>query len=222
MPLLVNPIVPNHSHISLSQAHGSPREKHSKFGHDGAESSKRGRKTVLTRRPPPHLTHHPSHSSEEEEPKALKIHAPKERTNRVIHRYSKKTKQDTINEACGAPVYSDTQQCIDQHFWSFFHADWHWSVYHHKKKPVVETKWVDWEWMETQRNPHLNQIKAACDQLEMTKMMSFKYDWNKEVIYQFYSTLYFDADGQKLIRMIDMCQYEITMRQFACLLGLEH
>jgi hypothetical protein len=171
-----------------------PCEKHSKLGHDVAGSSKRGRKTVVTYRAPPRLAHHPSHSSEEEEPEALKIHAHVERTNRVFLKYSKKTKQTTINEAPEAPVYVGSQQCTDRCFWSFFHTDWYRLVYLNKKKPVVETKWVNWEWMATQRNQYFNLIKETCDQLEMTKMVSFKYDWNKEVIWQFYSTLYFDTD----------------------------
>jgi hypothetical protein len=67
-----------------------------------------------------------------------------------------------------------------------------------------------------------DQIKATCDELEMTKTMCFKYDWNKEVIYKFYATLYFDADGQKLIWMIDVQWCEIIICKFARMLGLEH
>jgi hypothetical protein len=37
-------------------------------------------------------------------------------------------------------------------------------------------------------------MKATCDELAMTKMMSLKYNWNDEIICQFYATLYFDAD----------------------------
>jgi hypothetical protein len=84
------------------------REKHSRLGHDVARSSKWGRKTIVTRPPPP-PTHHPSHSSEEKESEALKIHALVEHTNQVFLKYSKKTKQETINEACGAPFYSGSQ-----------------------------------------------------------------------------------------------------------------
>jgi hypothetical protein len=86
-----------------------PREKRSKFGHDGAGSSKRDCKTIVAHWPPPRPTHHPSHNSEEEKPEALKIHAPMECTNRVILMYSKKTKKHTINEAGGAPDYFGSQ-----------------------------------------------------------------------------------------------------------------
>jgi hypothetical protein len=87
---------------------------------------------------------------------------------------------------------------------------------------VVETQWVNWDWMANKRHTIFNQIKATCDELEMTKMMSFKYDWNKEIICQFYDTLYFDAAAQKLLWMLVGQKYEITVRGFAHLLGLEH
>jgi hypothetical protein len=87
-------------------------------------------------------------------------------------------------------------------------------VYIPNRKPVVETKWVNWKWMATQRNPTFDLIKETFDQLEVSKMMSFKYDGNKEVICQFYSTLYFDVDGQRLLWMTDRKQYEITVLEF--------
>jgi hypothetical protein len=58
----------------------------------------------------------------------------------------------------------------------------------------VETVWVNWEWMTARRHSTFNKIKATCDELGMIEMMSFKYHWNKEIICQFYATLYFDAD----------------------------
>jgi hypothetical protein len=84
----------------------SHRDKRSKKGQDEVGPSKRGcRAVVVHRPPPPRPTHHPSHSSDEEEdPKAFKIHSPQERTKWVVLKYSKKTKQETINEAHGAPI----------------------------------------------------------------------------------------------------------------------
>jgi hypothetical protein len=67
---------------------------------------------------------------------------------------------------------------------------------------MVATQRVIWDWMANKRHTIFNQIKATCDELEMTKMMSYKYDWNKEIIWQFYTTLYFDADAQKLMGML--------------------
>jgi hypothetical protein len=76
--------------------------------------------------------------------------------------------------------------------------------------------------MANKKHTIFNQIKTTCDELEMTKMISFKYDWNKEIICQFYATLYFDENAQKLVWMLAGQKYEITVRGFSRLLGLEH
>jgi hypothetical protein len=68
---------------------------------------------------------------------------------------------------------------------------------------VVETQWVNWDWMASRRHTIFNQIKATCDELELTKIMSFKYEWNKEIICQVYATFYFNTDEQKLMWMTD-------------------
>jgi hypothetical protein len=95
-------------------------------------------------------------------------------------------------------------------------------VYLPKLKLVVEAKRVNWEWMKNKRNRYFGDIKEACDTLELNNRMSFKYEWNNEIICQFYSTLFFDRDEQKLIWMTDKWKYEVSTWEFAILLGLEH
>jgi hypothetical protein len=176
------------------------REKHTKKGQDVVwPSSKQGRqgKSVVTcLPPPPRPSHHPSHSSDEDEDdrETFKIQSPIERINRMPHKYSKKVKKEIINQNCGYPVHDGSQQCTNKRFWSQFHMDWYCSIYLYAKKPMVETKWVNWEWMATRHHTIFNQIKATCDELEMTKMTSFRYDWNNKIISQFYATLYFVVD----------------------------
>jgi hypothetical protein len=80
---------------------------------------------------------------------------------------------------------------------------------------MVEIQLVNWDSMASRRHTIFNQIKATCDESELTKVMSFKYDWNKEIICQFYATFYFDANAQKLLWMTNGQQYEITVRGFA-------
>jgi hypothetical protein len=56
----------------------------------------------------------------------------------------------------------------------------------------------------------------------MTQMMCFKFSWNQEIICQFYSTLYFDADGQRLLWMTNGQRCVITIQEIARMLGIEH
>jgi hypothetical protein len=86
------------------------REKWTKDWQDVAGTSKRGRsgKALARRHPPPH--HHPSHSSKEEDDRELfKHHTPSERSSHLANRYSKQSKQSTINENCEAPVYKGSK-----------------------------------------------------------------------------------------------------------------
>jgi hypothetical protein len=181
----------------------SCREKRSKQRQDVVGSSKQGRSGKPLAGRYPHSSHHPSHSSNEErdEREMYKWHDPEESDDHYAIWYSKKTKQETINHNREAPVYEGSQQSVDPQFWSLFHSNWYRSIYLHKKTPVVPTKEVNWDWMAVKKNSIFNKIKATCDDLEMTPMMSFKYDWNEELICQFYATFYFDAAGQKLMWM---------------------
>jgi hypothetical protein len=212
--------------LSLSYLRMDPcHEKRTKKWQDVAgTSSKRGRSGKALAGCFPHPSHHPSHSSESEqdERELYERFAPEERQDHYALCYSKKTKQSTINENREAPVYEGSKQSRDPRFWSLFHSDWYRSIYLNKGEPMVETQWVNWDSMANKRHTIFNEIKATCDELEMTKMMSFKYDWNKEIICQFYDTLYFDADAQKLVWMSVGQKYDITIRGFACLLELEH
>jgi hypothetical protein len=67
---------------------------------------------------------------------------------------------------------------------------------------MVPTMEVNWDWIAAKKNSIFNRIRATCDELEMTPMMSFKCDSNEELICLFYATFYFDAAGQKLMWMI--------------------
>jgi hypothetical protein len=181
----------------------SCREKRSKQWQDVAGSSKWGHSGKALAGRYPLSYRHPSHHSDEEEDEheLYERHAPVERHDHYAIRYSKKTKQGTINRNREAPVYESSQQSVDPRFWSLFHTDWYRSIYLHKKTPVVPTKEVNWDWRATKKNSIFNKIKATCDELEMTPMMSLKYDWNEELICQFYSTFCFDVAGQKLMWM---------------------
>jgi hypothetical protein len=87
----------------------SRREKRTKNQQDVARSCKQGRsgKAAMPRGPPPPQScHHPSHSNDEEhdERELYKRHAPEERRDHYAIRYSKRTKQDTINTNREAPM----------------------------------------------------------------------------------------------------------------------
>jgi hypothetical protein len=123
------------------------QEKRTKHRQETVRTSKRGHpgKAPAGCGPPPHPHHHPSHSSDEDEEdcEMFERHAPIERSSHMAIRYSKKTKQGTINDNHEAPVYGGGEQSRDLRFLSLFHSDWYRAIYLNKRRLVVETQWVN-------------------------------------------------------------------------------
>jgi hypothetical protein len=51
---------------------------------------------------------------------------------------------------------------------------------------------VDWDHMAEKKDPIFNQVIAACESRHIKKLKGFHYNWNIEVIAQFYSTLFIE------------------------------
>jgi hypothetical protein len=64
-----------------------------------------------------------------------------------------------------------------------------------RRRIVLEAQWVDWSHMAEQQDPIFNHVIAACQSLHTKRIMGFHYDWNIEVIAQFYATLFFEEAG---------------------------
>jgi hypothetical protein len=69
-------------------------------------------------------------------------------------------------------------------------------------------------------SPNLRVI-AACEHHGIKDVMELKYDWNDEVILQFYSTLYLDEKSSKLFWMTEDEIYSVSLVRFAAILGLQ-
>jgi hypothetical protein len=82
---------------------------------------------------------------------------------------------------------------------------------------VSEAQWVDWSHMAEQQDPIFNQVITACESLHIKRIMEFHYDWNIEVIAQFYATLFFEEAGsvRAMYWMTEGEWYHITYDNFA-------
>jgi hypothetical protein len=80
-------------------------------------------------------------------------------------------------------------------FQTKFHQDFHESAILSKKYKVARSQYVDWQKFEEMQDPIFNEIIAQYKEKHIYKIMGFKYDWNNEIIAQFYATCYFEKDG---------------------------
>jgi methionine aminopeptidase len=61
-----------------------------------------------------------------------------------------------------------------------------------RRRIMTEAQWVDWHHMEEEQDPIYNQVIVACESHHINKLMGVHYDWNIEVIAQFYATLFIE------------------------------
>ena len=86
---------------------------------------------------------------------------------------------------------------------------------------MSEAQWVDWYHLESMESPIYDQVIATCERMHIKKLMAFKYDWNVEVVAQFYATLYIEEAGsvRQMHWMTCGRQYSISFTRFARLFG---
>jgi hypothetical protein len=91
--------------------------------------------------------------------------------------------------------YSDPAQWqkefdADIRFWLKFNADWYESVIVCKEHMTVDMKSINWEALRSFNIPAINEAIDICHAKGMTSIMAMNYDWNEEVIAQFYANLH--------------------------------
>jgi hypothetical protein len=84
---------------------------------------------------------------------------------------------------------------FDYRFHTQFQQDLYETVIMDMRKIMSEAQWVDWHHMEEQHDPIYDQVVATCESHHLKILMGAQYDWNMEVIAQFYATLFIKEGG---------------------------
>ena len=72
---------------------------------------------------------------------------------------------------------------IDYRHWNEFHSNFYASVnFNSKKSKVVKMQYIDWEEMKAKNELEFNKVIKACELFGLTDIMSFRYNWNEEVL----------------------------------------
>ena len=97
-----------------------------------------------------------------------------------------------------------------------------------KKNPILPQKYVNWRACRELGEQPLNQALATLDNLGLRDIMQFRYDWNKEVIGQFYATLWYNSeqvgedDYKRYLNFsIEGATYKCSYKRFARILGFD-
>jgi hypothetical protein len=89
-----------------------------------------------------------------------------------------------------------------------------------KSYPVVKQQYVDIEYMRNKKGMQFNRILEACGLHGITDLLQFRHNWNQEIIFEFYSTLFYDKKERIFMWMTNGRRFHVKLAQFAQILGL--
>ena len=149
----------------------------------------------------------------------LKLHAPRCPSGYVFHDYRKDVRgleQGRLFD----PRSEAEKEALDYRFYTWFQQDYYHSMVYERKKTqshiLSEHKWVDWKYMKEKKDVDFDQLIQVCKTRGVYKLLEDKYDWNEEVICQFYATLFIDpAKNDHLHWMTQGVHYEVSLPRFA-------
>jgi hypothetical protein len=117
--------------------------------------------------------------------------------------------------------YAKEQQW-DVCFWMNFHADWYASVILCKSHPTTEMKSINWDYLFEIDLSVVREVEDACRRMNHLSIMFFNYDWNEEVITQFYATLYVNRSTKTFHWTIQGKPFYVEYAHFASILGFSN
>jgi hypothetical protein len=149
----------------------------------------------------------------------LVLRAPTNPSWRVNVSYKGKT--ESVRENRRILAHTRPRDAYDYRFHSLFQQDFYESVIMTKSKPVANSQWIDWTYMENKHDPIFDGVIAARHAKHLREILAFKKHWNNEVIAQFYATVCFEEHGdtRKIHWMTESQWYEVSYSLFARLFG---
>jgi hypothetical protein len=132
-------------------------------------------------------------------------------------------KQDVVlREARKEEVYKyEKNEGLERRFWCQLHQDFYSSVAMRKSRaPIVPCMYVDWKYYEDMNDPFFNEDIAKCKEMGLYDIMGFRYDWNEEILAQFFSSLYHDEMEIAFYWTTEGAKYGVDYMTFSRILGL--
>ena len=85
---------------------------------------------------------------------------------------------------------------------------------------IIPCKYVDWKYYEDMNDPFFNEAIAKRKEMGLYDIMGFRYDWNEEILAQFHSFLYHDAQKIAFFWTTKGVKYGVGYMTFSRILGL--
>ncbi|KAM3261053.1 hypothetical protein ACQJBY_051988 [Aegilops geniculata] len=95
--------------------------------------------------------------------------------------------------------YEGDRTATDRRFWSIEQQDLYNSIYSRAK--LFTMQWIDWEYIDS--IDEFSCVRQRCAHVGLEQIMRYHYDWDNELIRQFYSTVHISDDNSSITWMAD-------------------
>jgi hypothetical protein len=116
------------------------------------------------------------------------------------------------------PYVNPKMAAIDYGFWLLFHFKFYETVLNIKMK-LIKMKWIDFTHLEAAEEPKRKDVLDLVDKYKMRDIVSFKYNWNIEVLAQFHATFSHEDTKETIHWMTEGVHYKIDFTTLARLFG---
>ena len=150
------------------------------------------------------------------------LNPPQNSDNHTVLDYSMSWKK--TGEAREIDPYSSNRSSgIDYRFWNAFQSNFYATAILSKPKgKISKMQYIDFGDLESRDDHGFAVAIKTCDRFEMTDIMSFMHDWNREILAQFHATYYWNREVDELHWMTDGRHYRIDFVTFCRILGFGH
>jgi hypothetical protein len=100
-----------------------------------------------------------------------------------------------------------------------FTAEWYESVILSKENLTIDMRSIKWDNLRSLNIPAVNEAIDICHAKGMTNIMALNYDWNEEVVAQFYENLYVRRETRTFHWLLQRKPLSVSYERFAQILG---
>jgi hypothetical protein len=126
---------------------------------------------------------------------------------------------DVYKERYLNPALWQKEFDADIRFWLKFNTDWYESIILYKEHMTVDMKSIKWDTLRSFNISAVNEAIDICHAKGMTSIMAMNYDWNEEVVAQFYANLYVWCETKTFHWLLQGKPLSISYERFTQILG---
>jgi hypothetical protein len=118
------------------------------------------------------------------------------------------------------PYEKEKLLAIDYRFWNVFHSNFYATVIIPARKgKICKMQYIDFNELQDKEESEFNTAILSYDKFELSDTMSFRYDWNREILAQFHATYFWNKEKDEMHWMVDDRHYRISFESFCQILG---